>query len=185
MKLENFVNVDVSFYWCLCNHLLHSTSCTHTRLGSIALWITSLIISYKPSRCRGWMTSLAKINIGDKDKENEAWSSFYPENTNVVVIFEFRKKKVIATLLLRILCRNLDQLLISLYFTSKQPNTLVIFKVLLSNSPPGFLKVFQHFSLDTGYSVQNVQVQNACTWAFSQECFCLLSQFTLASEQHL
>lgn len=96
------------------------------------------------------MSSLAKINIGDEDKENKACSSFYPENTNVVVISEFRKKKVIATLPLRILCRNLDQLLISLYFTSKEPDLLVIFRVLLSNSPPGFLKVFEHFSLDTG-----------------------------------
>lgn len=39
------------------------------------------------------VSSLAKINIGDKDKLNEVCSSFYPENTNVVVIFEFRKKK--------------------------------------------------------------------------------------------
>lgn len=43
---------------------------------------------------------------------------------------------------------------ISLCFASKEPELLLIFKVILSNSFSGFLKVFQMFSLDSaGFSL--------------------------------
>lgn len=53
-----------------------------------------------------------------------------------------------------VLCKSLQRVFISLKFiSSKEPDLFVIFKVLLGNSFPDFLKVFECFSLDTSFSV--------------------------------
>ena len=58
---------------------------------------------------------------------------------------------------------------------------LVIFKVVLNNSSPGFLKIFQRFSLDIGCFFTHFQPS---TWTFSEEwCFfSLLIHLTLTYE---
>lgn len=38
-----------------------------------------------------------------------------------------------------VLCKSLESGLILLYFASKEPNVLVIFKVVLSSGSPGWL----------------------------------------------
>ena len=44
-------------------------------------------------------------------------------------------------------CKSLEPPLISLYFPFKQPDFLVTFKAVLNKRSPGFMKVFQSFSL--------------------------------------
>lgn len=45
---------------------------------------------------------------------------------------------------------SIDVHLVSLEFAFKEPD---VFNVVLSNSSPGFVKLFQSFSLDIGYFV--------------------------------
>jgi len=69
-----------------------------------------------------------------------------------------------------------------LLYIYKQPDFLLTFKVVFSNSSLGFLKVLQSFSININRFFIHFG-SSPCTRPFSKECvFCLLSHLTLTYE---
>lgn len=101
---------------------------------------------------------------------DSAWMSLHDSWLKIILILEF--------------CVKLNALPVSLCFTSKNSDSLVIFKVLLRDRSTGFLKLFHSISFWTLVVLHSFSVQSLNNWTCPEDFFfvwCLfLSHLTLA-----